>query len=90
MQDANESAYSQKRTFVGALEAQNQAIGWLRKGCSSLGGGTSQRWRLFLAPVLRAQVSSWDYQPPGSAGEAYIRNTMPIGELERRARFPAV
>jgi choline-sulfatase len=50
----------------------------------------SQRRRLFLAPVLRAQGSSWDYQPPGSAGEAYIRNTMPVGELERRARFPAV
>ncbi len=50
----------------------------------------SQRRRLFLAPVLRNQGSSWDYQPPGSAGEAYIRNTMPVGELERRARFPAV
>ena len=50
----------------------------------------SQRRRLFLAPVLREQGSSWDYQPPGAAGASYIRNTMPIGELERRARFPAV
>jgi hypothetical protein len=40
--------------------------------------------------VLRGQGASWDYQPPATAGESYIRNTMPIGELERRARFPAV
>ena len=50
----------------------------------------SQRRRRFIAPVLRDQASSWDYQPPASAGASYIRNTMPIGELERRARFPAV
>jgi choline-sulfatase len=50
----------------------------------------SQRRRRFVAPVLRDQGASWDYQTPGSASESYIRNTMPIGELERRARFPAV
>jgi len=50
----------------------------------------SQRRRRFVAPVLRDQGSSWDYEPAASAGAAYIRNSMPIGELERRARFPAV
>ncbi len=35
---------SQKRTFVGALEVQNKAIGWLWKECSSLGGGTAVRF----------------------------------------------
>ena len=50
----------------------------------------SQRRRRFVAPVLRDQASSWDYQPPASAGASYIRNDMPIGEIERRARFPAV
>ena len=50
----------------------------------------SQRRRRFVAPVLRDQGSSWDYQPPAAAGSSYIRNSMPIGELERRARFPAV
>ena len=34
------SAYSQKRTFVRALEVRNQVIGWPRKGCASNGGGT--------------------------------------------------
>jgi hypothetical protein len=37
------SEISQERSFVGAL-VQNQAIGWLRKGCSSLGGGTAVRF----------------------------------------------
>jgi len=50
----------------------------------------SQRRRRFVAAVLRGQGASWDYQPPGTAAESYIRNTMPIGELERRARFPTV
>jgi hypothetical protein len=50
----------------------------------------SQRRRRFVAAVLRGQGASWDYQPPGTADESYIRKTMPIGELERRARFPAV
>jgi hypothetical protein len=37
-----ESVVSHKRTFVDALEVQNdQAIGWLRKGCCSFGGGTA-------------------------------------------------
>ena len=50
----------------------------------------SQRRRLFLAPVLAAQGQSWDYDPRASAAEAYIRNSMPIAEIERRARFPQV
>ena len=41
---AQTSAFSQQRTFVGALEVQNQAIGWLRKGCSSLGVRTVVRF----------------------------------------------
>ena len=39
------SAFSHKRTFVGGLDAQNQAIGWLGKGRSYLGGGTVVRFR---------------------------------------------
>ena len=50
----------------------------------------SQRRRRLVAPVLRDQGSAWDYQPRPSAASSYIRNSMPIGELERRARFPQV
>ncbi len=35
---------SHTRPFVGALEVQNHAIGWLQRGYSSLGGGTTVRF----------------------------------------------
>ena len=50
----------------------------------------SQRRRRFLAPVMRNQNVSWDYQPRADAAGAYIRNSMSISELEARARFPSV
>ena len=33
---------------------------------------------------------AWDYQPMSDARGAYIRNTVPIFELESRSRFPMV
>jgi choline-sulfatase len=48
----------------------------------------SQARRRYLNGILRAQNVSWDYQPPGEARNQYIRNTVPIFELEMRARFP--
>ncbi|HYV89451.1 MAG TPA: hypothetical protein VFA91_12820 [Candidatus Polarisedimenticolia bacterium] len=33
---------------------------------------------------------AWDYQPIVDAKAAYIRNTVPIYELEARSRFPMV
>jgi len=50
----------------------------------------SQRRRNFLKRVMRDQAISWDYQPPEDAARVYVRNTMPIYELEKNARFPRV
>jgi choline-sulfatase len=49
----------------------------------------SQRSRRYLNGILRAQKVSWDHQPALDARHQYIRNTLPILELEMRARFPA-
>ncbi len=50
---------SQERTFIGALEVQNQAIGWLRKGYSFLGGGTVVRFpRIWGLSGIRRKISS--------------------------------
>jgi hypothetical protein len=38
------SAPSQKRTFIGTVDAPNQTFGWLRTGCSPLGGGMVVRF----------------------------------------------
>jgi len=50
----------------------------------------SQNRRAFLKEVMKTQGVSWDYQPPANASNAYVRNTMPIYQLEKRARFPQV
>ncbi len=50
----------------------------------------SQRRRRFLNTVNREQHVAWDYQPMADAKAAYIRNTVPIYELEARSRFPMV
>lgn len=50
----------------------------------------SQRRRKFLKGVMLANKVSWDYQPDKDASQAYIRNTMPIYQLEKRGRFPSV
>ena len=47
----------------------------------------SQARRAFLAPAMKGRVD-WDFTPPYAAEDRYIRNTMPIYELERRSRFP--
>ena len=50
----------------------------------------SQRRRSFLKNVMRQQNLSWDYHPVSNAEKSYVRNSMPIYELERRSRFPSV
>ncbi|MBT8200471.1 MAG: sulfatase-like hydrolase/transferase, partial [Acidimicrobiia bacterium] len=46
----------------------------------------SQARRHYLAPVMKDVA--WDFEPPYRSSDKYIRNTMPIYELERRSRFP--
>lgn len=50
----------------------------------------SQRRRRYLNQIIRDQNVAWDYQPVADARNLYIRNTVPIFELEMRSRFPAV
>jgi len=50
----------------------------------------SQRRRAFLKGVMREQGVAWDYQPVDNAESSYVRNTMPIYQLEKRARYPQV
>ena len=48
----------------------------------------SQARRGFLKTVMQQQKVSWDFQPIEAAEKSYIRNTLPIYELEKRGRFP--
>jgi choline-sulfatase len=76
-------------TYAGRIEALRQecARRW-RMDVISESVLASQRQRRYLNGILRAQNVSWDYQPPLDARNQYIRNTLPIFELEMRSRFP--
>ncbi len=49
----------------------------------------SQRHRLFVVDALRhGRQTAWDWLPPRDASQMYVRNSMPLEELEAMARFP--
>ena len=50
----------------------------------------SQRRRRFIKGVMHEQKIAWDYSPLRDAKREYIRNNMPVYQLEKRARFPQV
>jgi choline-sulfatase len=50
----------------------------------------SQHRRAFLKNIMLDQRVNWDYQLPQRSHEEYVRNSMPIYQLEKRARFPPV
>ncbi|NKC15312.1 MAG: choline-sulfatase [Gammaproteobacteria bacterium] len=50
----------------------------------------SQQRRRFLARVMRDQNLSWDFVPVEDAAHSYIRSSVPIYALEKRARFPSL
>lgn len=85
-----------ERRNLAADEAHAERISSLRQECArrwnmveiSQQVLASQRQRRYLNDILRAQNVSWDYQPLLEARHQYIRNTLPIFELEMRSRFP--
>lgn len=51
----------------------------------------SQRQRrLVWGALKRGQFTSWDFNPQDDGREKYIRSHIPLDDLERRARYPAV
>ncbi|KAK8157982.1 alkaline-phosphatase-like protein [Phyllosticta citrichinensis] len=51
----------------------------------------SQRQRRLCWNALKkGRFESWDYQPIDSASHKYIRSTIPLDDLELRARYPPV
>ena len=51
----------------------------------------SQRSRRVCWDALQqGRFTSWDYHPIDDVGNQYIRSTMPLDELELRARYPPV
>ena len=45
---------------------------------------------VMMSGRLPSQISAWDYSPHRDAKREYIRNNMPVYQLEKRGRFPQV
>ena len=43
-----------------------------------------------ISRVMRSQRVSWDYAPPFDASTQYLRNHLPVAEMEDRTRFPKI
>ena len=50
----------------------------------------SQHRRAFLKGVMQQDKLAWDYAPFRDAKQEYIRNNMPIYQLEKKSRFPKI
>lgn len=51
----------------------------------------SQRTRRVVWDALRVgEFTSWDFNPDDDGRKKYIRSTIPLDDLERRSRYPAV
>jgi choline-sulfatase len=51
---------------------------------------SQRRRRVVDAALNQGETKSWDFQPFRDASKAYVRNTIPLDDLEAMARFPRV
>jgi choline-sulfatase len=51
---------------------------------------SQRRRRIVDAALGKGEARSWDFQPFKDAAKSYVRNTIPLDDLEARARFPRV
>ena len=51
---------------------------------------SQKRRRLVAQALAQGEPTAWDFQPFRDAAKSYVRNTIPLDELEAMARFPKV
>lgn len=51
---------------------------------------SQRRRRLVDAALNLGEVHAWDFQPQRDAAKLYVRNTMPLDDIEAMARYPRV
>src|SRR5690606_36337292 len=49
---------------------------------------SQRRRKLVSRALMQGKVTTWDHQPMFDASAQYMRNTIDLDDLERRARFP--
>jgi choline-sulfatase len=51
---------------------------------------SQRRRRVVDAALNQGEPRAWDFQPTKDASKSYVRNTIPLDDLEAMARFPRV
>ena len=51
---------------------------------------SQRRRRIVDAALNQGEAHAWDFQPFRDASKQYVRNTIPLDDLEAMARFPRV
>ena len=51
---------------------------------------SQRRRRIVDAALNKGEAHAWDFQPFRDASRQYVRNTIPLDDLEAQARFPRV
>ena len=85
----NLAADAEHGETLAALRAE-AARRWELAALDSDVRASQARRRLVAAALAKGEVRPWDFQPHRDAAKSYVRNTIPLDDLEAMARFPRV
>jgi choline-sulfatase len=88
----------ERENLAGRAEAESQvaayraeiAARWDLAGLDAEVRASQRRRRLVDEALTQGEPRGWDFQPIKDATRQYVRNTIPLDDLEARARFPRV
>jgi choline-sulfatase len=83
---ATQSAYSERVLEFRAEVARR----WDLAALDAQVRESQHRRRIVDAALTKGEAHSWDFQPYRDAARIYVRNTIPLDDLEAMARFPPV
>ena len=89
---------SERRNLAGAAAERERvdnfreetARRWPLKALDQAVRASQKRRRTINAALSRGEPFAWDFQPRQDAAKQYVRNTIPLDDLEAQARFPRV
>ena len=77
-------------TNVAAAFAEETAKKWDLRRIHEEVLASQRKRRLCWGALKSGRFESWDYDPPSESHTKYIRSTIELDELERKARYPPV
>ncbi|KAH6867804.1 alkaline-phosphatase-like protein [Thelonectria olida] len=87
--DNNTAEGQEARRVFEEFEAEANAK-WDFEGITTKAFASQRARRLVWEALREGEFSSWDFDPIDDGRKRYIRSTIPLDKLERRARFPFV